>query len=94
MNKEQLLLTILAEECAEVHQRCSKAIRFGMQEVQQGQPLNNKERILLEFNDLIATVELLFDCKSTDLIDEGKLKAKKEKVEKYMNYSIELGTVV
>ncbi len=94
MNKQELLLTVVGEECAEVHQRCSKALRFGMSEIQSEQKLSNKDRILLEFNDLVAAMELLFDCKSTDLIDERKLHAKKVKIEKYLQYSLGLGTVV
>ena len=93
MNKQEHLLTIVSEECAEVHQRCSKAARFGMSEVQPEQDLSNKDRILLEFNDLIAAMELLFDCKITDLISEDKLNAKKKKIEKYLFYSLECGTV-
>jgi hypothetical protein len=37
MTREQHLLTILAEECGEVVQRASKAIRFGLDESQPGQ---------------------------------------------------------
>jgi hypothetical protein len=33
MNKEQLYLTLLAEECAEVAKLASKAIRFGLDSI-------------------------------------------------------------
>jgi len=94
MNREQLLLTVVGEECSEVQQRCSKAIRFGMKEIQRDQPLNNSERILLEFNDLVATIELLYGIPIYMLIDKDQTEAKKEKIEKYINYSAELGIVI
>jgi len=50
------LLTILAEECCEVGQRVSKALRFGVDEVQPGQPWCNGERIALELGDIEAVV--------------------------------------
>jgi hypothetical protein len=54
------------EECAEVSEQCSaltvrvsKALRFGLNEVQKGQLLSNMQRISIELNDLRATSELL-----------------------------------
>ena len=81
MNKNEYLLTCLAEECAEVAQRVSKALRFGVTEVQQGQPLNNAERIMGEINDLIAVVEIL----QTEKVivtgpDRAAINAKKSKL--------------
>jgi hypothetical protein len=40
MTRDEHLMTIAMEECAEVAQRVSKAVRFGMEEIQPGQPLN------------------------------------------------------
>lgn len=93
MTNKEHLLTIVAEECAEVHQRCSKALRFGMNEVQVDQPLNNSQRILQEFNDLIAAMELLYGCPVAELIDEVQVTDKKRKVEKYLRYAAECGTL-
>lgn len=45
MKRHEHLLSILAEECCEVGQRVSKALRFGLDEVQPGQDLSNAERI-------------------------------------------------
>ncbi len=59
MTKTEMLLTLLAEECNETAQRASKAIRFGLDEVQEGQPHNNADRIVYEFNDLVAVTEML-----------------------------------
>ena len=59
MNRTEHLLSCLAEECAEVAQRVSKALRFGLDEVQPGQDQTNAERIVEEFNDLAAVVNRL-----------------------------------
>lgn len=59
MTRTEHLLTILAEECVEVAQRVSKALRFGLEEVQPGQPFTNAERIMQEVNDLKAAVQML-----------------------------------
>ena len=59
MRLHEHLLTLLSEECNEVGQRCSKAIRFGLLEVQEGQKMDNAERIVDEFHDLLAVVMLM-----------------------------------
>lgn len=48
------LLTILMEECAEVQQRAAKMLRFGVSEVQPGQPLSNADRLADEIGDLVC----------------------------------------
>jgi NTP pyrophosphatase (non-canonical NTP hydrolase) len=79
------LLTILAEECCEVGQRVSKALRFGLSEVQPGQPLTNTERISEEVGDLIAVVETLTGrgILSKEDISEA-IRKKYTKLEKYL----------
>ncbi len=94
MTEQEHLLTIVGEECTEVHQRCSKALRFGMEEVQPGQPYNNQERILQEFNDLVAAMELLFNDEISHLIFWNDVVLKKQKIAKYLAYSKECGTLV
>lgn len=93
MTRKEHILTIVAEECAEVHQRCSKALRFGMDEVQEGQLLDNRQRILYEFNDLIAAMEMLFGCSIAELIDSKKIIDKKQKIEKYLRYATDCDTL-
>ena len=90
MTNEQHLLTILAEECAEVGQRATKAIRFGLEDPNGAQPgfPSNKERLLEELNDLLAVVDLLFE---DNYIDKDKQKLKQQKIEKYTKLSKELG---
>lgn len=95
MNETQYLLICLSEECAEVSQRVSKALRFGLHEVQpptpslpQGHTMSNLERLEQEFNDLLAVGEAL-----GLRISPKEIKAKKEKIAKYMDYSREQGTL-
>jgi len=75
MNRNEHLLVILAEECAEIAKETSKAIRFGMDEVMPGQALNNRQRILRELNDLWAVVEML----KLQVVDREAIEHKKTK---------------
>lgn len=89
-----MLLVQIMEECDELSQRCSKALRFGLDEVQDGQNQTNLERLLYEFNDLVATVQY-FSQKETeerfDIFDSHAQGLKYEKLDKYLAYSKEKG---
>jgi hypothetical protein len=94
MTRTENLLTILGEECVETAQRVSKAIRFTLHEIQDGQELTNAERIVYEFNDIVAMMEILQEEGVFDkVIDREAIDKKKLKVTKYLDYSVELGTV-
>ena len=101
MNRTEHLLTQLGEECAEVAQRASKPARFGLLEVQDAPEnvghLNNSERIIVEYADVLAVVEMLAD-EGHLVINHETLallkKAKKEKVEKYLLYAAKVGTLI
>ena len=60
------ILTILIEEAAEVQQRATKMLRFGVDEVQPGQELSNKDRLSDEVGDLH---EMIVYARSLGLID-------------------------
>ena len=96
MNRQEHLLCILAEECNEVAQRVSKALRFGLNEVQEGQNATNSQRLILELGDLLGTLELLSEeevlC-CTD-VEENYIELRKEKIRKYLDYSKQIGTLV
>jgi len=107
VNRQEHLLTILGEECSELHQEICKALRFGIYE-QRDLSTSNSQRIFKEFNDLMAMVEMVnesavstsFESASVTLGERGLMyrneefiKAKKEKVEKYLLYSKECGTL-
>lgn len=55
------LLVILMEEMAEATQRASKAIRFGVREVQAGQLYDNARRLSMELGDVIGVMKVLQD---------------------------------
>lgn len=96
MNRQEHLLSIVAEECAEVAQRASKAGRFGIDEIQSGQELDNRERILYEFADLCGALELLNGGCVIEQVVAGlrpQINAKKDKIEKFLAYSAQRGTL-
>ena len=62
MTELEHLFCIAGEEGVEVSQRVSKILRFGRGEIQPGQDLNNTERFVQEFNDLVAVMEMLQDA--------------------------------
>lgn len=94
MNRTEHLLTTLAEECAEVAQRCSKAARFGLSEVQPGQDLTNAQRILQEWYDAIAVLQMLIADGALPVpASHESVLAKKEKVERFLVYSAQCGTL-
>jgi len=95
MTKRENLLTCLAEECAEVAQRVSKALRFGLDEIQPGQTLTNAERIAQELNDLVAVAELLEECGAVPRNQTiADIERKKSKLAAFLEYSRECGTVL
>jgi NTP pyrophosphatase (non-canonical NTP hydrolase) len=93
MTKLEHLLTILAEECSEVAQRVSKALRFGVGEIQPGQPLTNAERIEEEMSDLIGVWNMLRDEGVVRPLEYLLTVGKKRKVEKYLAFSAGRGLV-
>jgi hypothetical protein len=96
MTRTEQLLFHVAEECAEVAQRASKAARFGLTEVQTGQGLNNAERLMQEYADLVGVIELLVADGSLPPLDprwNGAVEAKKKKVERYLEFSRQCGTL-
>lgn len=56
---ERELLVILIEECGEVLQRATKALRFGIIECQPGQELSNAQRLALEIGDVLEMIDQL-----------------------------------
>ncbi|MBW8034186.1 MAG: hypothetical protein FVQ79_00530 [Planctomycetes bacterium] len=93
MTRQELLLVILMEESCELAQTTSKAVRFGVNEWHKDnidtEP--NKVRMNKEFNEVLALIEMLDElglARSPRLI-----KAKKEKVEKFLLYSEKCGVL-
>lgn len=96
MNRTDHLLWVVAEECAEVAQRASKAARFGLSEIQPGQELTNAQRIVQEYSDLQGVIRMLALEDKIDIsvdITEPMTQAKIAKVEKFLEYSRQIGTL-
>ena len=93
MNRTEHLLSCLAEECAEVAHRVSKALRFGLTEIQSGQSLTNAQRIAQELNDLIAIKELLRENGVDLRLDHHAVEAKKAKVLAFVEYARNIGAL-
>ncbi len=99
MKRSEYLLTVLAEEGSEVAHRVSKALRFGVDEIQPGQTDTNGERIRFEVYDVIASYLIAADENNglphlhldADII--GQITAtKRAKIERFMAISREQGT--
>lgn len=95
MSREEYFLVCLAEECDEVSQRVMKALRFGLDEVQEGQALSNKQRISEELFDLVSVATL---CDRMGLLagvepNEAAVQRKLAKIEKFMAISCEQGVL-
>lgn len=93
MNRLDHLLWVLAEECAEVAQRASKAARFGIDEIQPGQEFTNEERLWQEMNDLAGVAEMIISFRGKGGLNRAAADAKKSKVEKFLLYSAKCGTL-
>ena len=99
MNEQQNALKVFEEELGELaiellilQQHVSKAIRFGIDE-QRDLPTSNRERIEVEWNDLLGSLKYL---SKTGISLRPNIKAianKVAKIEKYTEYSKKLGTV-
>lgn len=73
----------------------TKALRFTLQDVQAGQILTNAERIIQEYADLCALVDMLCD---EGLLEIGgdfaaMVAGKKERVALYLEYSCKCGAL-
>lgn len=97
MNVDEYILSRLSEECCEVGQRVSKALNFGMTEVQSGQDLNNDERIAEEMKDVISVAIILQrrgQLTSEFMPTEEEIEAKLKRIKKYAKISVEQGCLV
>lgn len=92
---QEHLLCILAKECADVSLRASKALMFGLRDIQEGQPLTNAERIVYEFSDLYSVVLLMHQQNLLPTtIDVEAVKKKTDKLMEFLAYSKKCGTLI
>jgi NTP pyrophosphatase (non-canonical NTP hydrolase) len=84
-NKENEIMNILSEECAEVIQSISKCNRFGMDNLKPGKPKTNRQHLEDELGDVLAMIDIMLEY---DIIDSNKLEeAKLNKFEKLKKWS-------
>lgn len=85
--RENEILDILIEECAEVIQRATKLKRFGATEIQPWQDLTNSQRLGIEIGNLRVMVRLATEA---GLIDSTSIavgvRDKQDKLPKFMRY--------
>ena len=97
MDRKEYLLTCLIEECSEVQKEATKALRFGMDDNWKDHG-KQSDRIVHEFIDLLSIYEMLIqDGHIKDVSVEEVLEltvAKKTRVEKFMGYARDRGTLV
>lgn len=89
MTRNEHLMVIAMEECVEVAQRLSKALRFGLTEIQPEQLATNSERIRYEYTDLVAVLDML----GVKVGSREQIALKQTKVEYFLAYSERCGTV-
>ena len=96
MTEIEHIFTCLSEECAEVIQEVTKIQRFGLNDTHPSKKnfIPNEQRLNQEINDIMGVVEMLQDRGIKIEVDENRILAKKEKVEKYMEYARTRGTLV
>lgn len=92
---EKYLLTVLGEEGSEVAQDASKAIRFGIHDINMLNPTGptNVERLVKEANEFLAVMDLLVRLGTIppDWQNPAVQAAKVAKVKAFMCYSIKAG---
>lgn len=84
--KEQEILDILQEECAEVIQMVSKIRRFGLDEAHLKDGRTNREKLTEEIGDLLCMIDLSIRY---DIVPDNKVYvargAKEEKLKTWSN---------
>lgn len=95
MSPTKHLLVVLGEEGSEIAKECSKAVRFGLHDVNILHPdgPDNQDRIVAELNDLLGVVALLVERRAIPRgwYNQEAQNRKREKVEQFMLYAAAKG---
>ena len=92
LTEEQYLQVCAMEEAAEVTQRISKDLRFGLDDIQPGQSETNRARLENEIVDFVTVLDLMDQLDIINLQGHAdSYAAKREKIEKYMQYARDQG---
>lgn len=102
MNAQEHLMVVAAEEAGEVAvaalalgKSLNKTLRFGIDDTNPATNKTNAQMLDMELNDLIASVEMLLELgvELPGLYDREQIDKKKAKVQKYMGYAEQRGTL-
>lgn len=93
MTRLEYLLTCLSEEAAEVVHITCKTQRFGLEECRPGGTISNVDGLNEELNQLLAVVGMLIEEGADIGYCQEIIDQKREKVEKYYEYSKDLGII-
>lgn len=89
MTHNDNLLVTLMEECSEIQQATSKALRFGLDGISPTERKSNKDLILQEYYELTAIMDMLIDDGVLPRYSSEKVTdIKTNKKEKVWNYQI------
>lgn len=92
MTRQEHLLVILAEECAEIQQEVAKALRFGLDDVYLPESTEtNAESIIREVADFMGVLKMLQAELHLDRIDHNRIERKRQRVEEFLKYSEDRG---
>jgi hypothetical protein len=92
MNREQMLLVKLIEECAEISKVATKALRFGMNSIQPSSGETNRKLLKEEHKDYMATLMLLQDETGVFFsMTNDEIRERKARIEEYFKVSQNLG---
>jgi hypothetical protein len=93
MNRIEMLKVILMEECGEFQQAISKCLRFTDSHKYHLYHHTNAEAAQIEFNDVIALVDMVNEGGLDLYPDKSMIAAKKIRVEDLLKVSLERGTL-
>lgn len=98
MKHKENLMVVALEECAEIQQEISKALRFGVENHHPDEPfITNGERILKEFHQLRAVIDMLVVERIIPGLPEAEqhqiYRDKMDNIEKWEKYSRSIGQV-
>lgn len=91
LSLEDHMLVHLMEECAEVQQLVGKILRFGIDEKSSRTGLINRDRLQEEIADIYGVVTVLIEKGLFSQPSKEQIEAKKAKMLKYQEYSINVG---
>lgn len=97
MTKKENLLLVAMEECSELQQAISKAMRFGMDRIVPETDCTNEHHIMVEYQQLQAVMNMLktrgIICDLSDYDREAAASLKIDRVQHCEQVSEELGCI-